>query len=626
MKGKAHPSVGLLQAFDRGTLAPGEWAAIEEHLANCPACGQTLENLPDLTLNEVVKELLEGAGTPPSQGPSADIPAPLVDHPRYEVLRPLGAGGMGQVFLARHRLMDRMVALKVLRPSLLANPASIERFRTEVRAAAQLLHPNIVTAFDADQAGDLHFLAMEYVEGTTLERVMEHHGPVAPSQAREWVRQVALGLQCAHQRGMFHRDLKPGNVIRTAGGSVKVLDFGLARFGSEQRPSQTETPSGAVIGTPAYMAPQQALDPRTADGRADLYSLGCSWYFLLTGQPPFPEGTLLQQLLAHQDKAPVPLAHFRADIPARDAAIIGRLLQKEPQRRYQSAQELLAAMDAPGEPRSFMPGADKRRHQWILGSAGGLVAVALLVGFAIWSGYFGDGQGERNNVLQPAPDARSEAPPPSARDQAMAWLEANSTIDRVAEDMAREIDRRLAPGKAFTLRLGPKLVKSGRATLLAGRQQDFFRFEYPGDYRDVSDFGVALAVTDPQKIEVHADPPVRLADLKVDHAMNLDGDGKITGSVRYHCRSPVEGKTLGLRLSLMWAKKTATHYYAAKPLAKEGTLSFAFEPLFADGTRDTGSHVLFFDLCSVRELEAQAPARQLSNTVAEMIVIKDTRK
>jgi serine/threonine protein kinase len=626
MKETTHPSVGLLQAFDRGTLAPGEWSAIEEHLASCPACGQTLANLPGLTLNEVVKELLDGTETLLSQAPAAAIPAPLADHPRYEVLRLLGAGGVGQVFLARHRLMDRMVALKVLRPSMLADPAAIERFRNEVRTAAQLLHPNIVTAFDADQAGDLHFLTMEHVEGATLEKVVEEHGPAAPSQAREWVRQIALGLHCAHQSGMVHRDLKPSNVIRTAGGSVKVLDFGLARFASEQRPSQTDTPSGAVIGTPAYMAPEQALDPHGADGRADLYSLGCTWYFLLTGQPPFPKGTVLQQLLAHQDKAPVPLAHFRADVPERDATIIARLLQKEPERRYQTPQELLAALDAPGEPRSLMPGASKRRHKWIVGMAGALFALVLLAGFAGWSGYFAGHQEAPNNLPQPVPDAHTEAPRTSARDQAVAWLKANGTIDRVVEDMAREIDRRLAPGKAFTLRLGPRLVKSGRATLLAGRQHDFFRFEYPGDYRDVSDLGLALAVTDPQKALLHTDPPVRLADVKVDDAMNIDGDGKITGSVRYLCQRPVEGKTLCVRLTLMWAKRTATHCCATKQLAKEGTLSFAFEPLFADGTRDTGGHVLFFDLCSVYDLEAEAPAQQLSNTVAEMIVVKDRRK
>src|SRR5262249_51369263 len=160
--------------------------------------------------------------------------------------------------------------------------------------------------------------------------------------------------------------------------------------------------------------------------------------------------------------------------------------------------------------------------RWIVGIAGALVAAVLLVGFASWSGYF-DGQQEApNNSPQPAPRL-------SARDQAVAWLQANSTVDRVVEDMAREIDRRLAPRKAFTLRLGPKLVKSGRATLLAGRQHDFFCFPYPGDYRDVADFDLALAVTDPQKIELHADPPVRLHDLKVDNATNLDGDGKITG-------------------------------------------------------------------------------------------------
>jgi serine/threonine protein kinase len=360
MKETSHPSVDLLQAFDRGTLAPEQWGAIAEHLAQCPACGQTLDRLPDLTWNEVVQELLHEAGMPVCPDPAAEIPAQLVDHPRYEVLRLLGTGGMGQVFLGRHRLMDRVVAIKVLQPSLLANPAAGERFRTEVRAAAQLLHPNIVAAFDADQAGDLHFLAMEHVAGTTLAKVVEQDGPVAPSQARAWVRQIALGLRCAHESGMFHRDLKPGNVLRTVGGTVKILDFGLARFAGEHRSSETETPSGAVIGTPAYMAPEQALDPGTADGRADLYSLGCTWYFLLTGRPPFPAGSALQQLLAHQDRAPVPLAHFRGDVPARDAAMIGRLLQKDPQDRYQSPQELLAALDTPDEPRSPLSGAHQR--------------------------------------------------------------------------------------------------------------------------------------------------------------------------------------------------------------------------------------------------------------------------
>jgi hypothetical protein len=625
VKETAHPSAGRLQDFDRGTLAPGEWAAIEEHLLSCPACGQTLANLSNPTWHDVVKEMLDEAGTPVAPAPPASIPAPLVDHPRYEVLRPLGAGGMGQVFLARHRFMDRLVALKLLQPSLLANPAAIERFRNEVRAAAQLLHPNIVTAFDADQAGELHFFAMEHVDGTTLEQVVEQHGPVGPSQAREWVRQITQGLQHAHQRGMVHRDLKPANIIRTAGNVVKILDFGLARFASEQPSPSTATPSGAVVGTPAYLAPEQARNPRTADGRADLYSLGCTWYYMLTGQPPFPGGTVLQQLLAHQDRAPSPLAHFRADVPPRDAEIIGRLLEKDPERRYRTPHELLAALDSGDELRPVPAARRKRRSKWIVATAGGLLAIVLLGALASWTGFLPGRPRVRDDSPRREPVLTPEAPRPSARDQAMAWLQANSTIDRVVEDMAREIDRRMAPGKAFTLRLGPKLVKSGQATLLAGRQQDFFRFEYPGDYRDVADFDLALAVTDPQQVELHADPPVRLADVKVDNAMSLDGDGKITGSVRYQCRSPALDKSLCVRLTLMWAKKTATHYCATKELAEEGTLSFAFEPLFADGTRDTGSHILFFDLCSVNELDPETPARQMSNTVAEFILVKDHR-
>jgi serine/threonine protein kinase len=613
-----------LQAFDRGTLASREWAAIAEHLASCPACGQTLANLADVTWHELVKELLDEAGTPAALGTHAATPAPLVDHPRYEVLRPLGAGGMGQVFLARHRHMDRLVALKVLTPALLANPAAIERFRNEVRAAAQLLHPHIVTAFDADEAGDFHFLAMEYVEGTTLEQVVERYGPVAPDEAREWARQMALGLHHAHHRGMVHRDLKPANVIRTAGNVVKILDFGLARFASEQPAPSTATPTGVLIGTPAYIAPEQARNPRAADSRADLYSLGCTWYYLLTGQPPFPGGTVLQQLLAHQDRAPVPLAHFRTDVAVRDAAIITRLLEKDPERRYQTPQELLAALDCKDVPRPPVAAPSIWRSKRITCTAAAVLALALLAGLADRSGWFKQRAG--NDAPQPGPDSSLHARPPSARDQAMAWLKANTTNTRVVEDMDREIDRRLEPGRAFTLRLGSKLVTSGRATLLAGRQQDFFRFEYPGDYRDVDDFGLALAVTDPQKIELHANPPVRLDGLHVDGATSLDGDGKITGSVRYRCQEPVAVKSLCVRLTLMWAKRTDTYYGTPIVLSEEGTIPFVFEPLFADGTRDTGSHVLFFDVCSLNEREPEAPPRQWSNTVAEMVLVKDTRK
>src|SRR5437870_199779 len=222
MTNDPHPSPSLLEAFDRGKLDPGQWAAIADHLRTCATCARSLEALPDHSLNDFVRELLREAGTPlpdsrhtatdPAPPGAAAIPADLIGHPRYDVLGPLGAGGMGQVYLARHRLMDRLVALKVLHLSLLSDPAAIERFRQEVRAAARLVHPNIVTAFDADQAGGRHFLVMEHVAGNTLERVIVGQGPAPVAQTVAWVLQVARGLQHAHQHGMVHRDLKPGNL------------------------------------------------------------------------------------------------------------------------------------------------------------------------------------------------------------------------------------------------------------------------------------------------------------------------------------------------------------------------------------------------------------------------------
>ncbi|TMQ30597.1 MAG: serine/threonine protein kinase, partial [Planctomycetota bacterium] len=286
---------------------------------------------------------------------SPEIPEELLGHPRYRVLGLLGAGGMGAVFKAEHRLMERVIVLKVIHKHFTDRPAAVERFRLEVKAAARLSHPNIVTAHDADQAGDVHFLVMEFVDGTSLDRLVHERGPLPVAEACAYVRQAALGLQHAFERGMVHRDLKPANLMLTPEGKIKILDFGLARFASESGPSTALTEPGTVVDTPDYMAPEQALDPRQADIRSDIYSLGCTLYYLLTGHPPFPEGTVIQKLMAHQERRPKPVSASRADVPAELAQVLDRMLARDPEERYQTPAEVARALSPFAQPTGPAP-------------------------------------------------------------------------------------------------------------------------------------------------------------------------------------------------------------------------------------------------------------------------------
>jgi serine/threonine-protein kinase len=268
---------------------------------------------------------------------------------QYVLLDLLGAGGMGQVFKARHRRLDRIDALKVIRPECLAQPEALRRFLREARAAARLSHPNIVSVYDADEAGGTHFLALEYVEGTDLARLVREGKPLPIALACEYVRQASLGLQHAHEKGLVHRDIKPANLLLTADGkTVKILDLGLARLHDfdENRHSGSElTRTGTVMGTPDYMAPEQALDSHQVDIRADVYSLGCTLYFLLSGRPPFAQGSLTQKLLWHQQRDPEPLENLRPDLPAALAEVVRRLLAKKPEDRYATPLEVAHALE-----------------------------------------------------------------------------------------------------------------------------------------------------------------------------------------------------------------------------------------------------------------------------------------
>lgn len=261
----------------------------------------------------------------------------------YVLLERLGQGGMGQVFKARHQVMNRIVALKVIRAERLGNVEAIARFRREIQSAAQVAHTHIVLAHDAGQVGDQHFLVMEYIEGVDLARLVKKTGPLPVAQACDYVRQAALGLQHAHERGLVHRDVKPSNLLVSADGVVKVLDLGLARPLLPQG-GHDITRSGAVVGSPDYLAPEQARDAHDVDIRADIYSLGCTLYFLLAGRPPFPESSLTQKLLWHQHAEPTSLGVVRADLPAELIAIVQRMLAKDPAARLRTPAEVAAAL------------------------------------------------------------------------------------------------------------------------------------------------------------------------------------------------------------------------------------------------------------------------------------------
>jgi serine/threonine-protein kinase len=275
----------------------------------------------------------------------------------YRILDQLGRGAMGRVFKAEHRIMGRLVALKVLAPQLLKTERARDLFHREVRAFARLVHPNIVTAYDASASANRYYLVLELVDGPNLDQLVRGEGPLAVDQACEYVRQVADGLQCAHALGMVHRDIKPANLLLQrpgrdgdSPGVIKISDFGLARLHHPDSPADSDgfgtiiAKANTVMGTPDFLSPEQSRCLHRADIRSDLYSLGCTFYFLLTGQVPFPGGTTLDKLIRHTTDAPRPLVELRPDVPTRVADVVHKLLAKSPDDRFQTPAELAATL------------------------------------------------------------------------------------------------------------------------------------------------------------------------------------------------------------------------------------------------------------------------------------------
>jgi serine/threonine protein kinase len=464
---EVHPSVEELAAFTLGSLDEETQGSIEAHVAACSSCQEQAAIAPNDTLLELLRsvharpaalkdtvtEAGEQAATPDTLPPTqaerpmpvppepVEIPPELVGHPRYRVRRLIGVGGMGAVYEAEHLVMDRPVAIKVINRAFTANAAAVERFRREVRAASRLSHPHIVTAHDAEQTGDALFLVTEYVHGISLGRLVRERGPLPIAEACDYIRQAAMGLQHAHERGMVHRDIKPDNLMRVVGGwwmvdgdrqktssekhdessetssvtnrqspttnppssvtnhqppttnhfpanadqaaQIKILDFGLAVLAVERRNGLTA--EDAIVGTPEYMAPEQAEDSHAADIRSDIYSLGCSLYVLLTGNVPYPAETPLLKILAHRDRPLPSLRTVRPDAPPELAAVLARMMAKKPQDRYQTPGEVAAAL-APfvGHVSNVSPGKArwKRAPRYLL--AASLLAALLLAGGVVY--------------------------------------------------------------------------------------------------------------------------------------------------------------------------------------------------------------------------------------------------
>jgi serine/threonine protein kinase len=268
----------------------------------------------------------------------------------YEVLARLGAGGMGTVFKARHRRMKRVVALKVLARNVVEEGTFLQRFQREVETVARLSHPNIVMAYDADEAESGPFLVMEFVNGRDLASRVQEHGPMPLAEAVDCILQSARGLAYAHGQGIVHRDVKPANLLRDESGVVKVADLGLARLSDTVSQTQDKTGSltqaGSVVGTVDFMAPEQAEDSTTIDHRADVYSLGCTLYFLLAAKPPFIGHNLMATLMKHRQGEIPSLRAVRPETPPILDALFQSMLAKQPGMRCSSMAEVVRTLEA----------------------------------------------------------------------------------------------------------------------------------------------------------------------------------------------------------------------------------------------------------------------------------------
>ena len=284
--------------------------------------------------------------------------------PDFSHISLLGSGGMGVVYRARHLTLGREVAIKTLSPALSSQPSFVDRFRREAKALAKLSHPNIVSIYDAGDVGGMMYLVMELVEGEDLHSKLGQSGPASVEEAIDWVVQTAHGLEYAHRNGIIHRDVKPANLLLDTAGKIKILDLGLAKFDETGEPETEETAltlTSQVLGSVDFMSPEQAEDTHAADARSDIYSLGSTLYFLLTGEPMYRNGAALKRILSHRTKDIPKLRQARSDIPPRLETVFETMVAKQPADRFQSMQEVVDALASLSQPETHQQDADQSK-------------------------------------------------------------------------------------------------------------------------------------------------------------------------------------------------------------------------------------------------------------------------
>ncbi len=455
----SHPSALQLAALALGKLAPESHSRLQRHVNDCDSCAGFVADTPRADLVALLRNAMNATNIADQSTPSVrdaatssglpnrvqqaatsadsaandagqetpsmsrsvqssatdniddEVPDALRSQSKYRIERLLGRGGMGSVYQAYHERMDRMVAIKIVNSALVSHPEALQRFDQEVKAAAKLDHPNVARAYDADEFDSLRVLVMEYVPGISLEKFLANRGRLTVVEACRLIRQAMIGLDHANARGMVHRDLKPQNLMLTPNGKVKILDFGLAKLASERHGGAGLTRDNALMGTPHYLAPEQALDAAKADIRADIYSLGCTLYCLLNGAPPFQGDTEMKVLLAHQNEAPRPLCEICPDVPRALSDLVDRMLAKNPDHRPQTPREVAEALlpfakgefaspqvadhplaflegaspkvATPGSPRPEVRSTSRPNGLWFW--SGGAAVALLLMAFAAWS-------------------------------------------------------------------------------------------------------------------------------------------------------------------------------------------------------------------------------------------------
>jgi serine/threonine protein kinase len=422
-----HPTEQILNSYGMGKLADGLAKAVHQHLEQCPNCRKRVAEMSADYFSKRVRDaqnssgksafgLSTTAGVLSAGSPNASAPPPagtlppgLANHPDYEIKRELGRGGMGVVYLVHNKLMGRDEVFKVMGRHIMERPGVVERFLREIRAVAKLRHPNIVTAYHAARLGESIVFAMEYVEGLDLSRMVKSKGPLPVAHACNFVHQAALGLQHAHEHGLVHRDIKPGNLMLSCAGDkalIKVLDFGLAKVTREEKFDGGLTVEGQALGTPGFIAPEQILDAQSADIRADIYSLGCTLFALLAGRPPFQADSLYDLFQAHISRDADPLNFVRPEVPSELAALVTKMMAKDPNRRFQTPGEVARALTPFFKRRNAACTIPSAQTSWARSNAGLHLTSAVVVLSGPASESRGSSGRSRKEAEQPTAEAQ----------------------------------------------------------------------------------------------------------------------------------------------------------------------------------------------------------------------------